>query len=79
MSSLDDVFITELTQMVCPAARARVQHVFRCSQTSPGGRIVRTIGIVRAKAKIGLPNLVYNIRRLDDVGADGYRMTEQSA
>jgi IS5 family transposase len=28
------------------------------------GRIVRTIGIVRAKAKIGLQNLAYNIRRL---------------
>jgi hypothetical protein len=25
---------------------------------------VRTIGIVRARAKIGLQNLVYNIRRL---------------
>ena len=29
-----------------------------------GGRIVRTIGIVRARAKIGLQNLAYNIRRL---------------
>jgi IS5 family transposase len=27
-----------------------------------GGRIVRTIGIVRARAKIGLQNLAYNIR-----------------
>jgi tripartite-type tricarboxylate transporter receptor subunit TctC len=33
-------------------------------ETSPGGRIVRTIGIVRARAKIGLQNLTYNIRRL---------------
>jgi hypothetical protein len=33
-------------------------------ETSPGGRIVRTIGIVRARAKIGLQNLAYNIRRL---------------
>jgi hypothetical protein len=33
-------------------------------QTAPGGRIVRTIGIVRARAKIGLENLLYNIRRL---------------
>ena len=32
-------------------------------QNSPGGRIVRTIGIARAKAKIGLQNLAYNIRR----------------
>ena len=44
--------------------RARVEHVFGVQQTSPGGRIVRTIGIVRARAKIGLQNLVYNIRRL---------------
>ena len=44
--------------------RARIEHVFGAQQTSPGGRIIRTIGIVRAKAKIGLQNLVYNIRRL---------------
>jgi IS5 family transposase len=43
--------------------RARVEHVFGAQQTSPGGRTVRTIGIIRAKAKIGLQNLVYNIRR----------------
>ena len=44
--------------------RARVEHVFGAQETSSGGRIVRTIGIVRARAKIGLQNLVYNIRRL---------------
>src|SRR5665647_41738 len=44
--------------------RARVEHVFGAQQTSPGGRIVRTIGIMQAKATIGLQNLVYNIRRL---------------
>jgi hypothetical protein len=33
-------------------------------QEARHGRIVRTIGIVRARAKIGLQNLVYNIRRL---------------
>jgi len=44
--------------------RARIEHVFGAQQNSPGGRIVRTIGIVRAKAKIGLQNLAYNIRRL---------------
>jgi IS5 family transposase len=44
--------------------RARVEHVFGAQQTSPGGRTVRTIGIIRAKAKIGLQNLAYNIRRL---------------
>jgi IS5 family transposase len=44
--------------------RARIEHVFGAQQTAPGGRIIRTIGIVRAKVKIGLQNLVYNIRRL---------------
>ena len=44
--------------------RARIEHVFGAQETAPGGRIVRTIGIVRARAKIGLQNLVYNIRRL---------------
>jgi hypothetical protein len=44
--------------------RARIEHVFGAQQTSPGGRIVRTIGLARAKAKIGLQNLAYNIRRL---------------
>jgi len=44
--------------------RARVEHVFGAQETASGGRIVRTIGIVRAKAKIGLQNLVYNMRRL---------------
>ena len=29
-----------------------------------GGKIVRTIGIVRAGLKIGLQNLAYNMRRL---------------
>ncbi|MFZ1189954.1 MAG: transposase, partial [Pseudolabrys sp.] len=44
--------------------RARIEHVFGAQQNAPGGRIVRTIGIVRARAKIGLQNLAYNIRRL---------------
>jgi transposase, IS5 family len=44
--------------------RSRVEHVFGHQHTSMGGKIVRTIGLVRAKAKIGLMNLVYNISRL---------------
>jgi IS5 family transposase len=44
--------------------RARIEHVFGAQQTAPGGRIIRTIGIAPAKVKIGLQNLVYNIRRL---------------
>lgn len=44
--------------------RVRVEHVFGAQENAPGGRLVRTIGIVRAKLKIGLQNLAYNIRRL---------------
>jgi transposase, IS5 family len=46
------------------AIRARIEHVFGAQQSAMGGRIVRTIGIVRARAKIGLQNLAYNMRRL---------------
>lgn len=44
--------------------RARVEHVFAAQENAPGGRLVRTIGMARARVKIGLQNLVYNIRRL---------------
>src|SRR3984893_2427641 len=44
--------------------RVRIEHIFGAQENTPGGRIVRTIGIVRARAKIGLQNLAYNIRRL---------------
>ena len=46
-----------------PPAR-RVEHVFGQQQNSMDGKIVRTIGIVRARFKIGMMNLGYNIRRL---------------
>jgi transposase, IS5 family len=43
--------------------RVRVEHVFG-AQHAMGGHIVRTIGLVRAKVKIGMMNLVYNMKRL---------------
>lgn len=43
--------------------RARVEHVFGFVENSMNGSIVRTIGIARAKAKIGMMNLSYNISR----------------
>lgn len=43
--------------------RARVEHVFGFVENSMNGSIVRTIEIVRAKAKIGMMNLTYNICR----------------
>jgi transposase, IS5 family len=42
--------------------RAAVEHVF-ARQKGPMGLIVRTIGLARATVKIGLANLVYNMRR----------------
>jgi IS5 family transposase len=43
--------------------RARVEHVFGDQKNSMGAEIVRTIGIVRARGKIGMTNLAYNMRR----------------
>jgi IS5 family transposase len=43
--------------------RARVEHVFG-AQAQMGGHIVRTIGFLRARFKIGMMNLVYNMVRL---------------
>jgi len=43
--------------------RARVEHVFGYQQNSLGGKLVRTVGMARARAKIGMMNLVYNMRR----------------
>jgi IS5 family transposase len=40
--------------------RARVEHVFGQQQSSMGGKIVRTIGIARARFKIGMMNLGYS-------------------
>ena len=42
--------------------RVRVEHIF--AQQHHMGRTVRTIGLERATFKIGMMNLVYNIRRL---------------
>jgi len=44
--------------------RARVEHVFGHQENSMGGKIVRSIGMARAAAKIGMMNLVYNMQRL---------------
>ena len=44
--------------------RARVEHVFGAQSNDMGGTLVRSIGMVRARARIGLKNLAYNMRRL---------------
>lgn len=43
--------------------RARVEHIFGFVENSMNGSFVRTIGMARAKAKIGMMNLTYNICR----------------
>ena len=43
--------------------RARVEHVFADQENGMGGIFVRTVGIARAAVKIGMMNLVYNMRR----------------
>jgi IS5 family transposase len=43
--------------------RARVEHIFGFVENSMNGSFIKTIGIKRAKAKIGLMNIVYNICR----------------
>ena len=42
--------------------RARIEHVF-AEQKDRMGLFIRTIGLARAEIKIGLANLVYNIKR----------------
>ena len=41
----------------------RVEHIFGDQKNGMGAGLVRTIGIVRARCKIEITNLVYTIRR----------------
>jgi IS5 family transposase len=43
--------------------RCRVEHVFGVQVQRAGNLLIRTIGLIRAKAKIGLRNLAYNLTR----------------
>lgn len=45
------------------AVRVRVEHVFGAQANDMGGVTARTIGLARARVKIGLKNLGYNMRR----------------
>jgi transposase, IS5 family len=45
------------------AVRAHIEHIF-AEQKARMGLFVRTIGLARATTKIGLANLVHNMRRL---------------
>jgi IS5 family transposase len=50
--------------------RAAVEHVF-AAQKQRLGLIIRTVGIARARAKIGLANLAYNFTRFAWLAAQG--------
>jgi IS5 family transposase len=43
--------------------RCRVEHIFGAMYQKAHDRVMRAIGLVRAKAKIGLRNLAYNMTR----------------
>jgi IS5 family transposase len=43
--------------------RARVEHVFGHQVTAMGGKLIRTVGLVRARLKIEMKNLTYNFHR----------------
>ncbi len=43
--------------------RSRIEHVFGIQAMRAGDLIIRTIGLARAKVKIGLRNLAYNLDR----------------
>lgn len=43
--------------------RSRIEHVFGVQAMMAGNRILRCIGMIRARVKIGLRNLAYNINR----------------
>lgn len=44
--------------------RAKVEHIFGSWVTASGGKLLRTIGMARAKTNLGLKNLVYNLKCL---------------
>jgi IS5 family transposase len=54
---------TRLANARKSAVRSAVEHVF-ARQKGPMALVVRTIGIARARVKIGLANLAYNMKRL---------------
>lgn len=49
--------------------RSRVEHIFGVQAKRAGNLLVQTIGIVRARCKIGLRNLAYNLDRFGSLAA----------
>ena len=55
------------TNKVKSKTRARVEHVFGFMEQSMNGLLIRSVGMVRATATIGLINLTYNLFRYEQV------------
>jgi IS5 family transposase len=53
----------QLANRLRSKVRSRVEHVFGAKLQRAGNLIVRTIGIARARVKLGLRNLAYNLER----------------
>lgn len=51
--------------------RCRIEHVFGVQAMMAGNLILRSIGIVRARSKIGLRNLAYNMFRYKTLATTG--------
>lgn len=47
--------------------RKRIEHVYGFMQNSMKGKFIRTVGMARAKTKIGMMNLVYNFCRFEQL------------
>jgi len=45
--------------------RARVEHIFGAMENNMGGIYLRSIGAARAKVRVGLMNLTYNLKRIE--------------
>lgn len=60
--SLTDAEIAE--NEVRSKIRCLVEHVYGALKNDMGGAAIRTVGLLRSMARIGLRNLVYNMRRL---------------
>ncbi|MDQ3393100.1 MAG: hypothetical protein M3512_03145 [Bacteroidota bacterium] len=52
-----------------------MEHIFGFLENRMNGSFIRTIGMERAKAKIGLMNIVYNICRCTQQKNDFHRIT----
>ena len=56
------------------STRCRVEHVFGFMTNTMRAMYIKTIGIYRAEAKIGLVNLTYNMMRCVQLGKPVYNV-----